>query len=173
MFVPHTPNSDLKKILQKVDDQVMVNTEFGRVKVVERLGSTLLQSIGNPAPWRVDHCGRPNCWPCKVKEGSCLKHNVIYKITCLTCHTQGQKKVYYGESHRSAWDRSEDHRNAIRTQDDSYAIVKHWTNDHQGEEPNFQFEVVRAFRSSLERQISEAILIDLEENNNLLNSKAD
>ena len=57
LIIPHTPNSDLKKILQKVDDQVMANTEFGRVKVIERLGSTLLQSLGNPAPWRVGHCG--------------------------------------------------------------------------------------------------------------------
>ena len=98
---------------------------------------------------------------------------LLEALLALTCQTQGQKKVYYGESHRSAWDRSEDHRNAIRTQNEEYAIVKHWKNDHQNEKPNFQFEVVKAFRSSLERQINEAILIELEDNNNLLNSKAE
>ena len=62
--------------------------------------------------WRTDHCGWPNCWPYQSKEGSCLKHNVLYKITCLTCKVQGHTSSYWGESHRSAWDRAEDHKAA-------------------------------------------------------------
>ena len=173
LFVPHTPNSELRKILQQVDDKVMNRMEFGKVKVVERLGLTLLKSLGNPAPWRSDHCGRPNCWPCRSKEGSCLKHNVVYQITCMTCKNLGHTRVYYGESHRSAWDRSEDHRNALRTEDETYAIVKHWKIEHKEAKPEFQFKVVKSYRSSLDRQISEAILIDNEPPQHLLNSKSE
>ena len=91
----------------------------------------------------------------------------------MTCKNQGHTRVYYGESHRSAWDRSEDHRNALRTEDESYAIVKHWKNDHKETKPEFQFKVLKSYRSSLDRQISEAIIIDNEPPQNLLNSKSE
>ena len=85
LFAPHTPGGELKKILQDIDDQVMGSQRYGRVRVVEKLGSSLIEALGNQAPWRSGQCGRSQCWPCKSKEGSCRKHNVLYRIACLTC----------------------------------------------------------------------------------------
>ena len=163
----------LRKSMQEIDRQVMGNQEYGKVKVMERLGNSLIKSLGNQAPWRTDHCGREVCWPCQTKEGSCRKHNVVYKITCMTCQVKGKRKLYWGESHRSAWDRSMDHLEALRVRNENYAVVKHWLSDHKGEKPNYKFEVHSSFRTSLERQITEAILIDEEDNDARLNSKAE
>ena len=91
----------------------------------------------------------------------------------MTCHKLGKRKVYWGESHRSGWDRSSDHMEALKKMNQKYAIVKHLINDHSpGQEPDFQFKVVRSFQSSLERQIREAIAIDEEHPEAKLNSKA-
>ena len=49
MFVPHTPGGQLKKILQGIDDQV-TSGQYGKVRMVEKLGNTLIQSFGNQAP---------------------------------------------------------------------------------------------------------------------------
>ena len=88
--------------------------------------------------------------------------------------TKGVRKIYWGESHRSGWDRASDHQKALKTQNKAYAIVKHQLNDHNEEEvPNFQFNVVQSFTSSLERQIREAIAIDSEDPEAKLNSKAE
>ena len=62
----------------------------------------------------------------------------------------------------------------MTTRDESYAVVKHWETDHfQQAQPKFTFEVVRSFRSSLERQIFEAITIDEAPPEVRLNSKAE
>ena len=92
LFVPFTKGSQLKKELQKIDKQVS-NSKYGRVRVTERLGTSLINLIGNQAPWRSQHCGRDQCWPCISKEGSCKSHKVTYSITCITCLSQGQKKT--------------------------------------------------------------------------------
>ena len=96
--------------------------KFGKVRVIEKLGTSLIHKIGNQAPWRSDPCGRDNCWPCKAKTGSCKAHNIVYNITCMTCKSLGVKKVYWGESRRSAWDRAADHWKALEKGDTGYAI---------------------------------------------------
>ena len=66
-----------------MDDQVNGNMKYGRVRVVEKLGMSLINSLGNQAPWRGDHCGCADCWPCQAKEGSCKLHNIRYSIRCI------------------------------------------------------------------------------------------
>ena len=92
----------------------------------------------------------------------------------MTCHQQGIDKVYWGESHRAAIDRAQDHWTALETSNTSYAVVKHQMNDHSNSpNHNFQFKVHESYQNSLERQIKEAILIDREDPAVKLNSKAE
>ena len=51
MFVPHTPNGDLKKALQKIDAKVNGQCKFSAVKMVETLGPNLNNSLSNNSPW--------------------------------------------------------------------------------------------------------------------------
>ena len=69
LFVPYTPGGELRKILQKVDSDVMGRQKYGRVKVVERLGDNLVTALTNKAPWRSESCGRQVCMPCSNKAG--------------------------------------------------------------------------------------------------------
>ena len=141
--------------------------------MTEKLGTSLIHLIGNQAPWRSEHCGRENCWPCKTKTGSCKAHNIVYSITCVACKSQGVNKIYWGESHRSAWDRAADHWKALETGDTGYAVAKHQQIDHSGQDHNFAFKVHQSFKSSLARQIMEAIMIDQEDPTAKLNSRAE
>ena len=117
LFVPFTPGGELRKELQQIDRKV-TSTKNGQIRVVEKLGNTLIQSLGNQAPWRGESCGRSECWPCRSKPGSCRKHNINYSITCMTCHEEGKKQIYWGESHRSGWDRALDHQKAQSFKDE-------------------------------------------------------
>ena len=92
----------------------------------------------------------------------------------MTCHQQGINKVYWGESHRAAIDRAQNHWTALETSNTSYAVVKHQINDHpNSSNHNFKFKVHESYQNSLERQIKEAILIDKEDPAVKLNSKAE
>ena len=73
------------------------------------------------------------------------------------------RTVYWGESHRSWWDRSQEHLVALDSGNKEYATVKHMLNKHQGDPHDFKFKVDRCWRSSLQRQIMESIRIDNED----------
>ena len=81
LFIPNTPDSQLKKILQAAE-AILNKFSFGRVKVVETLGPKLNQQLSNTSPWKKDPCGRDNCAPCRTKPGQCLSRNVTYHIEC-------------------------------------------------------------------------------------------
>ena len=58
LFVPHTPEGELKVVLQNMDREVCGNRTTGKVRVVESIGNSLISSLGNMAPWRGEGCAR-------------------------------------------------------------------------------------------------------------------
>ena len=159
--------------MQNVDEEVCGSRLTGRIRVVERMGKKLIDSLGNKAPWRAEHCGRTNCQPCVTKPGSCRTRNLTYSITCLHCQEAGNTAKYWGESNRTWWDRSREHWNARKSNNTDYAIAKHMSNCHQGMEPRFQFKADRSWKSALERQLGEALLIDNTPQEHLMNGKSE
>ena len=147
-------------------------SKYGRIRIQERVGSSLIQSLGNKSPWKNKGCGR-DCHPCESKEGSCRQRNITYRISCQLCLSAGVKYVYIGESHRSWWDRAQDHDRALKSMDETYATVTHHQEFHPNETPAFSFKVDRSHKSSLQRQIFEAILIQEEKCDNLLNKRGE
>ena len=83
--------------------------------------------------------------------------------------------MYWDESHRNWWDRSSEHINALKTRNDNNALVKHWNESHgdQQSPPEFQFGVITTCKTSLERQIKEALYIQTTKLDILLNSKGE
>ena len=124
-----------------------------RIRFTKRAGPTVEDILTEKYPWSKDSCQRPNCQPCKTKPGSCRATNITYRIKCETCLSKGIKATYVGESSRSWFDRSRDHSEALRTRNSTYAIVKHWEEDHgdMDDPPNFSFHLVGIYKSSLER----------------------
>ena len=174
LYVPYTEGSFLKNKIQKVEDSMLRGKSTGRIRVVERLGPSISTLLCNPAPWRSSHCGRPNCAPCKSKEGSCKSRGVTYEICCLDCKEEGVRSVYLGETHRTLWDRIREHMDGLDRQTEANCLVKHWRELHSGHEaPKFEVKVRGRYKTATERQVAEGVLIETEKYDHLLNSKTE
>ena len=71
------------------------------------------------------------------------------------------------------WDRSSEHRQALRTGDTSNPLVKHMELNNLEEEPDFLWKVDKAHKTSLSRQIRESTLIQQENPLTNMNSKSE
>ena len=98
LFIPFTPNSELKRSVQQAENE-MARSAYGRVKVVETLGPKMNNSLSNTAPWRKLLCSREECTLCQYKPGQCRARNATYKVECRKCQI-----VYWRKSHRTLWD---------------------------------------------------------------------
>ena len=111
-----------------------------------------------------------------MKPGSCRPVNINYRAKCFTClEEKGEKSHYIGESHRSLTDRLGEHLKDLKAKKSTNSLVKHWDECHSNrkEAPIYSFEVIGTFRSSLERQIQEALTIENEECDRIINSKGE
>ena len=90
-YVPYTKGSRLKKKIQAIEDNAVKNKKTGRLRILERLGSSIKEDISNPTPWKNSHCGRSKCMACKTREGACKARSVVYQIDCMDCLSQGVK----------------------------------------------------------------------------------
>ena len=98
---------------------------------------------------------------------------MTYMIECLSCKVKGVKKQYWGETHRTWGDRAADHVQALRVTNLDYGIVKHQVNDHPSQVPNFAYVAQKSWKTALERQVGESILIDNEDKTCILNSRSE
>ena len=165
LFVDHTPGGDLAKRFREAEKQLSLITGF-RVKIVERNGTAVKQLLQND-PWAEARCERPDCYPCGTGDNhSCFTRNILYSHQCTAC-----KKLYIGESSRSANERGGEHEDDFAKQREDSHQFKHTENDHQGlTPPKFEFRVVGTFQSAMTRQIAEAVRIR-REGDVILNSK--
>ena len=70
LFIPYTPNSELKAILTSLERQVNGNRRTGKIRIVERAGPTISEILGNRTPWTNEWCHRPNANPTKENLAS-------------------------------------------------------------------------------------------------------
>ena len=155
------------------------------VKVVENAGSKLGSVLSNKDPWAGQMCGRPKCPPCTQDEEdveACKATNILYESLCKDCNP-GKKaiknsalyddrleaSIYVGETSRSLFCRSSEHQRDYKSQKEDSHMIKHWITSHQGQEkPKFIQRVVNKYKSALDRQVGEAVRIQLR--GNTLNS---
>ena len=140
----------------------------------------------------------------KIKTGKslsqdCKKRNVVYETWCMTCQHIDEERIreehedddkslkeklrtmklhkYYGESARSSFERGWEHVNDLARLSSHSHMLKHLVMYHEGadfSEVVFGMKVVRFARSSFERQLQEAVLIDQQrDQHNLLNSRSE
>ena len=90
---------------------------------------------------------------------------------------EGGSFKYIGESARSAYERGANHLNDRKTLDLGSHMLKHALQCHEKEDPHgvkFHMKVLEYHKSSLERQISEAVLIqEQRKSGSILNSKSE
>ena len=107
----------------------------------------------------------------------CKKQNILYGTLCKECNPDKQHPgapledkrdfptIYIGELSRSLFEGSKEHQRDYRNNYEDSQMAKHWTNSHQGSnKPQFIQKVVKSFKSALERQVGEAVRIQLRHN---------
>ena len=177
MFVPHTPGGELARILQEADDKFRKGKGLGKIKMVERGGTTLKQILCRSNPWVKEGCGRGNdCFPCRGEGGAggnCQQEGIVYKISCEQCKVRGVTSEYVGESSRTAFLRGAEHLADLASRSEKSPLWKHCTEEHAGVEVQFRMRVVRKHRTPLTRQIQESVEIENSAANILMNSKGE
>ena len=77
--------------------------------------------------------------------------------------TGGVPSLYVGESARSLFERSTEHWQAAHIKKEESHMHQHMVEEHRKEidRPEFRFRVVRSFNTALDRQVAEAIRIEM------------
>ena len=138
-----------------------------RIKIVEKTGTKLKDVLTSNNPWAKEPCGRIDCLVCTrgdVKgRGGCKIRNVTYVTRCLACSGRGDDSKYYGESSRTAYERGCEHAKDYQEESEESHMFKHQVLDHPEEEtkPLFEMRIARQHKSAFERQVHEAVLIEM------------
>ena len=104
----------------------------------------------------------------------CIKRNILYESECTVCvlgvgeagdsleMTGATPALYVGESARSLYERTGEHWLATEQKKEESHMYQHVVEAHNGEsKPSFNFKVVRTFKTALDRQVGEAIRIEM------------
>ena len=180
LYVEFSRGGILLKSMREVTERLESLLEF-KVKVTERGGTKLGSILSNKNLWKGQPCGRSSCRPCmqdQPEKEPCCQRNVLYESECGMCNVLGGHKerdaegledkreeasIYVGETARSVSERSKEHWKDMEKEKEESHMVIHWKTSHEGEQecPPFNFRVIKSFQSSLARQISEAVRIQL------------
>ena len=90
------------------------------------------------------------------------------KEESVTKDSRDSPSIYVGET-RSLMERSKEHHEDYKKQREDSHMMKHWANSHPGpEKPKFHQYIIASFKSSLRRQVAEAVRI--QQRSQVLNS---
>ena len=179
LFVPVTKGGVLAKELKKREEELN-RFKKERIKIVEDGGVQLKNFLVQKDPFPISKCEKIKCLICGSEKSENLKYacnsnNVGYKLECETCLERGQKRVYEGESSRSARVRGAEHLADYEKKRPNSVIFKHKQKEHFEEEMKIRMEITQKFRDPLTRQANEAVRIKNRSKNEgeLLNSKSE
>ena len=124
MFVPATPQSELKKQLQ-----LYINNNGTKIKVIERSGKKIIRLLQRNDPFREKQCADgENCLVYSTtQKGNCRTTGIVYDIKC------GQEcpYVYHGQSGHNAYKRGTKHKEDVDQERER--LWKHCHVKHNGE----------------------------------------
>ena len=154
--VPRTNGGKLEKEI-RAREMSLRSVYSTKVKILERIGTSLKQLLGNPDRWSGAQCNLTDCLPCKNEDQrvSCRTRNITYKTSCTICKDEGRITQYIGESSNSLkyyWNpEAKSH------------MRRHLNEDHQGGSgdifQDFSCKVIAKHKTAITRQLSEAWLI--------------
>ena len=125
-------------------------------------------------PWAGDPCQRNDCLVCAQEGGGdCRKRNILYKTTCVQCKGTDKEASYIGESARSGYERGRDHQEDYEKMEFDSHMLMHQILSHGElqEKLTFSMKILKVHTSAFMRQVHEAVAIEMNEKNNILNSK--
>ena len=151
----------------------------GTTKVVEGAGRGIMAGLRQPDPGIKPGCqfgGSGALTSCLIdSKQTCWQSRLVYALKCTKCPA-----TYVGTTGLTAHRRSQEHQQALRRGDETYAIAKHYLAEHPGEEGDthpFTFKILggAGINGNLQRYITEALRIReaKEAGETLLNSKGE
>ena len=96
-----------------------------------------------------------------------------YKYTCKKCKNEGILAVYHGETSKSLYCRQANHRSDIERKKVENAMWKHCLIQHDGVAAEFTIESTGSHKTSMRRQINEAVRIQQSTADIVLNSRSE
>ena len=168
LFVQPTRNSALKRKYEEVIKRSSCN-----MKVIERAGKSISQKLQKSYPFSREKCSCDDCFVCLSDgKGNCMKENVNYEIECTR---ERCDYIYYGETCRNAYSRGREHLKGIERRDRNSVFVEHVKDKHDSDFSNdkccgYKMTVRETHKTALDRQITEAVKIDMS-NKQTLNRK--
>ena len=158
------------------------------MRVTERAGTTLGSMLSNKNVGSKLECGRVECRVCYQaddKRQDCVRRNILYESECVKCvpseerndlsleRKEAHASLYVGESARSLFERSTEHWKAALLEKEESHMHQHMMEVHREEvaKPDFKFKVVKTFKSALDRQVTEAVRIEMR--GSILNRKGE
>ena len=162
-FVDTTPNEELANLCREV-----FKSQGVKVKVVEKVSSTVKNSLTKSNPFKELGCRQESCKVCKTgDEVDCKARDVVYKITCKGKDKDGEicKGVdYVGETARSIAERFREHLSVINSHQEvtrkKSFLYEHLREKHDGKVPPLGIQVIRrCFADASLRQAMEATII--------------
>ena len=134
-----------------------------RVKIVEKSGFTLKNSLCNKNPWGTNNCGEEDCLLCisnPSNKVSCRTPGMGYVISCTICSDNDIVAQYQGETGKCLYVRGSRHLYEFYAGLRSNGLVIHNELHHNGSKvPNFMMRATKPFIKSMDRQIDESIRI--------------
>ena len=161
MFVEATPQSQLKLEVEKI-----VRRHKVKIRVVERVGTTVKRVLQKSDPFRQRECGRDKCVVCLdgVKT-SCRMRGVVYDLACKECD-----RKYRGQTGRTVYDRLKEHVGDGGSKDKP--LKRHNELFHGGGDVDMGVKILaQCFGNPSRKMISEAVLIDELEEEETMYSK--
>ena len=190
LFVPNTKDGILAKNLREVVERVKGILGY-RIKIVERSGTPLKLMFPLTKIGEGKECGRQDCVTCTQETRGevlpqCKKRSVVYMNICTKCNPGvGEEKhkltppthppsLYIGESSKSLYERGREHWRDYRGKHEDSHILKHHQLHHGGQgEPSFHLKPLKYSTTALNRQITEAVLIQKWGEETILNSRSE
>ena len=181
MEIPNTANSSLLKLFAYKEPKLAKMSNY-QIKYVEQSGTKLADIFQRKI--QPKRCTRDDCYVCEIHKkrllkgnSGCKKTGVVYRATCTECSGDDTDKsrvqeCYIGETSRSLYERTSEHRSGALNIENNNFIVKHWASRHRDlpEPPEFKFEVIRRFPDAMSRLVFESVKIESE---GTLNSKSE
>ena len=113
--------------------------------------------------------------------GDCRRRNVTYVTSCDICRQRNKEDGieddnenvarYFGKTALSSFERSLNHGNDLKAGKEDSHILKHKSLKHPNEEVTFSMKIVKRHQTCFQRLCHESVLIEMNENLNILNSK--
>ena len=104
VFVDTTPHGELKK---RVEAACRKNRM--KIKVVEKISSTMKKELQRSNPFGHQHCRRNDCVTCNLGlQMNCRKRGQVYEMWCMNCKDTVEKR-YKGQTGRTLYHRMKEH----------------------------------------------------------------